>query len=137
MIQYLVDTSAAARYLHKKSLYPAWIGPIDSGLVGMCQVTRLEMGKAVRRAGERDRYFRNLETIFPPVEMHKDAYDEAELLQLKLTDSAAHESASPVDLLLAANARLMGMAVLHVDKDFITLDRICGLPQKRMDTTAP
>ncbi|MFF7994681.1 PIN domain-containing protein [Kitasatospora xanthocidica] len=137
MMQYLVDASAAARYLLDRSKYPAWTGPIDSGLVGMCQVTRLEMGHSVRRAGERDRFFKNLEAIFPPIEMHKDAFGEAELLQVRLTDSGAHRSASPADLLLAANARLLSLAILHVDKDFITLDRYCGVPQKRMDTESP
>ncbi|WP_433368731.1 PIN domain-containing protein [Streptosporangium sp. CA-115845] len=63
-------------------------------------------------------------------EAAKSAWDETSELQRDLADKGWHQSASPVDLLMAVTARHHKLTVLHADADFDTISRLTGQPSR-------
>jgi predicted nucleic acid-binding protein len=53
--------------------------------------------------------------------------------QRDLADRSWHQSASPVDLVVAATAAHHKLTLLHADRDFDAIARITGQPVRRID----
>ena len=58
--------------------------------------------------------------------------DRAVEVQATLADRGHHRAPSIPDLLIAATAELVGLTVLHVDKDFELIAEITGQPHQRL-----
>ena len=58
--------------------------------------------------------------------------DRALEVQMLLADIGKHRAPSIPDLLIAATAELVGLTVLHVDKDFDVISEITGQPTHRL-----
>ena len=116
---YLIDASAIWRILRNEDdLRLRWRPYLAEGLVRHCTPTRLEVLFGARSRGHRDELERELDELFPPIQMPKDPWRWAERAQFELTGVAQHRGPGVVDLLLAATAVHHGLTVLHVDNDF-------------------
>jgi predicted nucleic acid-binding protein len=60
--------------------------------------------------------------------------DRALEVQLLLADIGKHRGPSIPDLVIAATAELVGLTVLHVDKDFDLISEVTGQPMERLDS---
>jgi predicted nucleic acid-binding protein len=54
-------------------------------------------------------------------------------VQLLLADVGQHRGPSIPDLLIAATAKLVGLTVLQVDKDFELISELIGQPAQRLN----
>ena len=59
--------------------------------------------------------------------------DRALEVQLLLADVGKHRGPSIPDLLIAATAELIGLTVLHLDKDFEIISDLTGQPNQRLN----
>ncbi|MDX3454645.1 PIN domain nuclease [Streptomyces sp. ME02-8801-2C] len=127
---YLIDTSAAARLLTNKGLREQWSDALAEGVVGMCELTELEMHFSARSLMDRLENEELFAELFNWIPMPDGVYQRARAVQRRLTESGEHCSAGAVDLLLAATAELSGLAVLHYDADFETVAKVTGQPTR-------
>jgi hypothetical protein len=58
--------------------------------------------------------------------------DRAVQVQMLLADRGQHRAASIPDLLVAATAEMVGLILLHVDKDFELIASVTGQPVERL-----
>ncbi|MEU4083272.1 PIN domain-containing protein [Streptomyces aureus] len=138
MIKYLIDTSAVHRFFKDPNLYPAWRTVVARGEVGMIPLIEYEICFSAQRASDRVHLLSKLQTLFETVIPGRDAYDAARDMQEALTKKGAHRSCGPIDLMLAATAHVEQLAVLHIDKDYVTVARYWpGFKQLRLDTELP
>ncbi|WP_367042073.1 PIN domain nuclease [Streptomyces sp. Je 1-332] len=129
-VTYLIDTSAAARVLTDKTLREQWSEHLAEGVVGLCEITELEMLFSARSLADRLTKEELLAELFNWTPVPDRVYQRARTVQRLLTESGEHRSAGAVDLLLAATAELTGLTVLHYDADFDTIARATGQPTK-------
>lgn len=127
-VKYLIDTSAAVRILTVESVREQWTDHLVEGVVGLCDVTELEMLYSARSLMDRLAKGQLFAELFNWVPMPDGVYQRARAVQRDLTESGEHRSAGAVDLLLAATAELSGLTVLHYDTDFETVARVTGQP---------
>lgn len=129
---FLADTSALVRF-YRRQTSPGWDETVTAGLVGLCEPVRQEYLRAV--GGRPDFYEADavLHETFPYYGVPEDAWEQAALLQRHLADRSWHQSASPVDLIVATTAAHHKLTVLHADRDFESLTRITGQPARRID----
>ena len=133
MTTWLIDKSAISR-LHLAADAAGWAERIESGLVRISTVTRLEVGYSARSAADH----RSLRTE-PPLASMPVAYltpkieDRAVEVQAALAERGQHRAPSIPDLLIAATAELSMLTVLHVDKDFDLIAELTGQPTQRLD----
>lgn len=128
---FLIDTSALVRF-YRGQTGPVWDQTVTSGVVGLCEPVRQEFLRAV---GGRPAYYEAdslLRETFPYVLARDSVWEETSALQRRLADEGCHQSASPVDLLVAVIARHHKLTVLHQDADFETIARITGQPVRRI-----
>lgn len=92
---------------------------------------------SAQQARARAALLARLEQIFDIIVPEPEIYDVAREIQEALTKAGGHRSAGPVDLMVAATACVMDLAVIHVDKDFGTIARCWPLRQHRMDQELP
>jgi predicted nucleic acid-binding protein len=64
--------------------------------------------------------------LFGRVAMPDGAYDRAAEVQQLLTETGAHRSAGPIDLLIAATAERERLIVLYDDHDYETVAAVTG-----------
>lgn len=128
--QWLIDKSALVR-LSESPDSGEWLGRIDSGLVAVSTVTRLEVGYSARSAADWSQMVVGqpvgamiIEYLTPAIE------DRSVEVQRLLVQQGHHRAPAIPDLLIAATAELSGRIVLHVDKDF---DVIAGVTGQRME----
>jgi predicted nucleic acid-binding protein len=124
---YLIDTSALVRF-YRGQAGAEWDQTVSAGLVGICEPIRQEYLRAV---GGRPAFYEAdslLQETFPYYVIPDSAWDETSHLQRELADKGWHQSASPVDLLMAVTARHHKLIVLHADADFDTISRLTGQP---------
>ncbi|MFI9582209.1 PIN domain-containing protein [Streptomyces sp. NPDC052236] len=57
-------------------------------------------------------------------------YRRARVVQEQLTAKGEHRSAGTVDLLVSAVAEESGLTLLHYDRDFTTIARTTGQPER-------
>ena len=130
---WLIDKSALVR-LGSSPHAEDWACRIEHGLVHITTVTRLEVGFSSRSAGEARSGLRNPPLAHMPVEYFTPAIeDRAVEVQVRLAEHGQHRAPSIPDLLIAAAAELVGLTVLHVDKDFDLIATVTGQPVERLD----
>jgi predicted nucleic acid-binding protein len=134
---WLIDKSALVR-LASCADADEWAGRMERGLVRIATVTRLEVGYSAKTGrGLRDAT-RRPPLSSMPVEYQTPAIeDRAVEVQMLLADHGQHRAASIPDLLVAATAEMVGLTLLHVDKDFELIASVTGQPVERLRIPAP
>jgi predicted nucleic acid-binding protein len=103
---FLVDTSAFVRLLKDQGLRAEWRDIAGAGALAICPITEMElMYSAVSKE-----HWQSLQSVFRQsyvwVVMSDRTYLRAQSVQEGLLDRGTHRSAGPIDLLVAATARL-------------------------------
>jgi predicted nucleic acid-binding protein len=112
-----------------------WNNRIERGLVHITNLTRLEIVYSARTGAGARRDFRESPLAAMPVEYLTPAIEDRALeVQLLLADIGQHRGPSIPDLLIAATAELVGLTVLHLDKDFELISEVTGQPTQRLAT---
>ncbi|WP_033328107.1 PIN domain nuclease [Streptomyces yerevanensis] len=127
-MKYLADTSAVARFLQHGADTWGWGEALDSGLVGMCEITELEVLRSARSAAHHKQMEQYLGGFYAWLPIPDDTFRRARQVQQILVDHGEHRSAGPVDLLVAAVAELSDLTLLHCDRDFEAIARHTGQP---------
>jgi len=130
---WLIDKSALVRLAASPDA-AEWAARIESGLVRITTVTRLEAGYSARSGPELRAGLQQPPLSSMPVEYLTPAIEDraVEVLTL-LADRGQHRAPSIPDLIIAATAELAGLTVLHVDKDFEVIAQITGQPVERLN----
>jgi predicted nucleic acid-binding protein len=131
---YLIDTSAVFRILQAE-LRKAWSDQLAAGVIAICPIVELEFLYSARSLADRLEKQRLLHDLFGWVSMHDGSYERASEVQQLLTESGAHRSAGPVDLLIAATAERERLIVLCDDHDYQTVATVTGQPVKIVTDT--
>lgn len=124
--QFLIDTSALARFLRGDAERYGWDQAAAAGLIATCPITELEFFYSARSAADRRQGIEDMHLLFGWVPVVDRAFDRAWQVQEALTERAQHRSAGPVDLIVAAAAELQGMTLLHRDRDFECIAAVTG-----------
>lgn len=124
--QFLIDTSALARFLRSDAEQFGWDQAAAAGLIATCPITDLEFFFSARSTNERDQLIEDVRVLFGWVPVDDRAYDRAWQVQDMLTKRGQHRSAGPVDLVVAATAELQGLVLLHRDRDFECVGAVTG-----------
>jgi predicted nucleic acid-binding protein len=131
--RYLVDTSAVVRIMTAAELAESWRREISAGRIAICSFTELELRHSAMSA-EHDRRLRDrLGGMFTWTPVQDRCQERALEVQTGLVANGEHRSAGVVDLMIAANAELSGLTVLHDDKDFECVARVTGQPVLRIN----
>jgi hypothetical protein len=130
---WLIDKSALVRLAASPDA-AQWAARIERGLVRITTVTRLEVGYSARSGEELRAALRHPPLAAMPVENQTPAIEDraVEVLTL-LADRGQHRAPSIPDLIIAANAELAGLTILHLDKDFEVIAAITGQPLERLN----
>ena len=137
MTSWLVDKSALVR-LASSADAEEWAGRMERGLVRIATVTRLEVGYSARTGRGLRVATRRPPLSSMPVEHSTPAIeDRAVEVQMLLADRGQHRAASIPDLLVAATAEMVGLTLLHVDKDFELIASITRQPVERLRIPVP
>lgn len=115
---WLIDKSALVRIGESKSV-TKWAERIQSGLVHMSTITRLEVAYSARSAIELEKSFSMPPLTHLRIEPLSSAIEERawEVIR-QLAKRGQHRAPSIPDLLIAATAEKCDLVLLHVDKDF-------------------
>ena len=106
---------------------------IERGLVHITNVTLLEIGYSARSGSSARRDFRESPLAAMPVQYLTPTIEDRALeVQMLLADIGKHRAPSIPDLLIAATAELVGLTVLHIDKDFDVISELTGQPTHRL-----
>ena len=124
---YLIDTSGLFRILQDK-FRKAWSDQLTAGVIAVCPVVELEFLCSARSLADRLEKRRLLHDVFGWVPMSERCFDRATEVQQLLTETGAHRSAGPVDLLIAATAERDRLIVLCDDQHFRTVAAVTGQP---------
>jgi len=124
--QFLIDTSALARFLRRDAEQYGWDQAAAAGLIATCPITELEFFYSARSSAHRAQAVEDLRELFGWVPVDDRAYDRAWQVQEALTERGQHRSAGPVDLVVAATAELRGLTLLHRDQDFDCIAGVTG-----------
>jgi predicted nucleic acid-binding protein len=137
--RWLIDKSALVRIATSPDV-DEWNNRVERGLVHITNLTRLEIGYSARSGAGARRDFSESPLAAMPVEYLTPTIEDRALdVQLLLADVGKHRGPSIPDLLIAATAELVGLTVLHLDKDFETISELTGQPNQRLnvaDSTA-
>jgi predicted nucleic acid-binding protein len=132
LTSWLIDKSALVRLAVSPDAAD-WAGRIERGLVRIATVTRLEVGYSVRSGADLREGFRRPPLSSMPVEYQTPAIEDRSMEVLTLlADRGQHRAPSIPDLIIAATAELVGLTVLHLDKDFEIIADITGQPLERL-----
>lgn len=126
MIEYLIDTSAAARLFSDPSIRKTWHEPITAGVVAVCDVVELEMLYSATSLADRLRKQSLLSELFGWVPTPDDVWVRARRIQQSLTERGLHRSAGVVDLVVAVTASMNHLTILHYDRDFEAVASVTG-----------
>jgi predicted nucleic acid-binding protein len=132
---WLIDKSALVRVASSADV-DEWNNRIERGLVHITNLTRLEVGHSARTGSSARRDFGESPLAAMPVEYLTPAIEDRSLeVQLLLADVGKHRGPSIPDLLIAATAELVGLTVLHVDRDFELISELTGQPTQRLNVS--
>lgn len=126
--QFLIDTSALARFLRGDAEQYGWDRAATAGLIAVCPIIELEFCFSARSVRDRAKAIEDMRLLFGWVPVDDRAYDRAWAVQEALTRRGEHRGAGPVDLLVAATAELQGLTLLYHDRDFDCIGAITGQP---------
>lgn len=124
---YLIDTSGLFRIL-QSGLRKAWSDHLAAGVIAICPIVELEFLFSARSLADRLEKQQLLHDLLGWVPMPDRAYERAAEIQQLLTETWAHRSAGPVDLLIVATAERERLIVLCDDRDYQTIARVTGQP---------
>lgn len=131
---WLIDKSALVRLADSPDA-GQWAQRIERGLVRVTTATLLEVGYSARTAAQARSVFRTPPLSAMPVEYLTPAIEDRAMdVQLTLAGRGKHRAPSIPDLLIAAVAEIVGLTVLHVDKNFDLIAEITGQPVERLAT---
>jgi predicted nucleic acid-binding protein len=131
--RWLIDKSALVRIATSPDV-DDWNNRMERGLVHITSLTRLEIGYSARSGAGARRDFSESPLAAMPVEYLTPTIEDRALdVQLLLADVGKHRGPSIPDLLIAATAELVGLTVLHLDKDFETISELTGQPNQRLN----
>lgn len=129
---WIIDKSALVR-LGGSPDDSVWAGRIARGMVRLSTITRLEIGFSARSGGQLREATASAPLASMPIEYMTPAIEErACAVQQMLADLGHHRAASIPDLLVAATAELVGLTVLHVDKDFELIAEVTSQSVERL-----
>lgn len=123
---YLADTSAWHR---SGAAFERWADIVARGQLAVCVPVVLELAYSAR--GARDfASLRDQLAGLPSLPLDEDASAAAMETQSTLAARAQHRGPRPMDLLIAAIARVHGAILLHYDRHFDAIARITGQPMQ-------
>jgi predicted nucleic acid-binding protein len=129
---WLIDKSALIRIPDSPDV-AQWNNRIERGLVHITNITRLEIGYSARSGASARQDFRRSPLAAMLVQYLTPAIEDRALeVQMLLADIGQHRAPSIPDLLIAATAELVGLTVLHLDKDFDVISELTGQPTHRL-----
>ncbi len=129
---WLVDKSALIRIPHSADA-SVWSARIDRGLLRITTITRLEIGYSARSGDELRAGATTPPIVLMPIEPLTPLIEARAIdVQQQLADRGHHREPSIPDLLIAATAELVGLTVLHLDKDFDLIASVTGQPTERV-----
>ncbi len=132
LTSWLVDKSALVR-LADSFQSAEWASRLDRGLVRISSLTLLEVGFSARSGRELEGLRDRTPFSAMPVEYLTPAIeDRAMAVQMQLARAGHHRGPSVPDLLIAATAELVGLCVLHVDRDFDLIAQVTGQRVERL-----
>lgn len=132
---WLIDKSALVKLASSPDA-DVWIARAGEGLIHIAAVTVLEVGYSVRSASEHAQLNARPPLSTLPVEYSSAAIEKRALaIQGLLAQRGQHRAPSVPDLILASTAELLGLTVLHDDKDFELIAEVTGLRQTRLRLT--
>ena len=126
--QFLIDTSALARFMRPGAESFGWDRAAAAGLIATCPITELEFFYSARSSADREQGIGDMRSVFGWVPVHDRAFARAWEVQGELTSRGQQRSAGPVDLVVAAIAELRGLTLLHHDRDFGIIAAVTGQP---------
>lgn len=130
--EWLIDKSALVR-LGVSPDAEEWADRIQRGLVRITNLTRLEIGYSARNDDDARSVFTTPPVSAMPVEYMTPAIEDRALqVQILLAGRGQHRAPSIPDLIIAATAELVGLTVLHLDKDFELIATHTGQPTQRL-----
>ena len=137
MTSWLIDKSALVR-LAASADAEGWAGRIERGLVRIATVTRLEVGYSAKTGRALRNATRRPPLSSMPVECQTPVIEyRAVQVQMLLADCGQHRATSIPDLLVAATAEVVGLTLLHVDKDFELIASVTGQLVERLEISLP
>ena len=132
MTEWLIDKSALVRLADSPDA-EEWADRIQRGLVRITNLTRLEIGYSARNDDDARSVFTTPPVSAMPVEYLTPAIEDRALqVQILLAGKGQHRAPSIPDLIIAATAELVGLTVLHLDKDFELIATLTGQPTQRL-----
>jgi predicted nucleic acid-binding protein len=122
---YLIDTSGLFR-IFQSELRKVWSDQLAAGVIAICPIVELEFLFSARSLADRLEKQRLLRDVFGWVPLRDASYERASQVQQLLTETGAHRSAGPVDLLIAATAEYERLTILCDDRDYQTVANVTG-----------
>lgn len=130
--EWLIDKSALVRLADSPDA-EEWADRIHRGLVRITNLTRLEIGYSARNEDDARSVFTTPPVSAMPVEYMTPAIEDRALqVQILLAGKGQHRAPSIPDLIIAATAELVGLTVLHLDKDYELIATHTGQPTQRL-----
>ena len=130
--EWLIDKSALVRLADSVDA-EEWADRIQRGLVRITNLTRLEIGYSARNEDDARSVFTTPPVSAMPVEYMTPAIEDRALqVQILLAGKGQHRAPSIPDLIIAATAELVGLTVLHLDKDYELIATHTGQPTQRL-----
>jgi len=123
---YLADTSAWHR---SGAAFDRWADLVARGELAICVPVALELAYSAR--GARDfAVLQDRLAGLPMLPLDEEASAAASEMQSALVARAQHRGPRPMDLLIAAIARIQDAILLHYDRHFDAIARVTGQPME-------
>lgn len=126
-MRYLVDTSALVR-MQRGQVDSEWDDLAERGLLVLCEPVLAET-LTIAGAKEYGRVEDRLLGMYPWATVPDDIWKTVASIRRDMAKYSAHQGLSVADLVVAATAIRLKLAVLHEDADFETIARY--IPQLR------
>jgi predicted nucleic acid-binding protein len=126
---WLLDKSALSRS-HQPAVLAALAPRLRATRLFTCAIIDLEVLYSARNAAEYSSVAHERRRTYEWVEMDAETWARAARIQSDLAVRAHLRAAGIADLLIAATAEQHGLTVLHYDRDFETLGRLCGVREE-------
>ncbi len=126
---WLLDKSALARSLDP-AVKAALVRLLEARSLFTCAVIELEVLYSARNARDYRELAADRRLRYGWAEMDAETWSRALRLQSQLADRSHLRAAGSTDLLIAATAQQHDLVVLHYDRDFETLGRLCDVKEQ-------
>jgi predicted nucleic acid-binding protein len=126
-VLYLADTSAWRRSRASESIARRWAGLLAGRELATCTPLQLELLYSARGPGDYSLLREELDALVR-LPATPDAEAEALRTQRALAAKSQHRGPKPIDLLVAAIAKVHDAVLLHYDRHFDQIARVTGQP---------